>query len=139
MKKLTATVFAAALAVAASATAFAQDGSAQDPTWGRMPGWGGGGGMWGMMSGWGGGGSAWGMMTDRNGNLLSRDAFIERLDKAVASGLVASADRQPIVDLYDRLQSGDGVAVGPGGFNRGRFAVGSGARGGRWVGRGCGW
>jgi len=135
MKKMTATVLVAALSVAAAAGAFAQDASGQAQNWGRMPGWG--------MHGWGGGGEiTWRLMTDQNGNLLARDAFIERLDQAVASGLVAATEKAWIVQMYDLQQSGNAAA--PNGFSRGRFGGGPGygPRAGSWGGRGgfgCGW
>jgi len=132
MKKMTAMIFAAAVSVAATAGVFAQDASGQAPNWGRMPGWGG-----------GGGGIMWRLMTDQNGNLLARDAFIERLDQAVAGGLVADTEKAWIVQMYDRHQSGNAIA--PNGFDRGRFGGGPsyGPRGGRQGGRmggrgGCG-
>ncbi|MCL2035262.1 MAG: hypothetical protein FWG94_11115 [Oscillospiraceae bacterium] len=53
--------------------------------------------------GWGcpNGGMGGGWMWDDNGNFLDKEAFGERIDKAVEDGLITAEDRDYLLEMYE--------------------------------------
>jgi len=126
MKKLIMTVLVAALAAGMAATAFAQTPPQQGP-----------GGGWGRGGGGSGfGGLMWRLMLDENGALLDREVFEQRLNQALASGIINAWERERMQAIYEWRQQFDPETVPGGRFGRGGFGPGS---GGGWGRGGGGW
>lgn len=125
MKKLIMTVLVAALAAGMAATAFAQTPPQQGP-----------GGGWGRGGGSGFGGLMWRLMLDENGALLDREVFEQRLNQALASGIINAWERERMQAIYEWRQQFDPETVPGGRFGRGGFGPGS---GGGWGRGGGGW
>lgn len=66
-----------------------------------------------------------GMMWDDDGNFLTREAFIERLDSLIADGQIAANQRDFFIERYDFCGTYGGGATG----TRGGCAVNGGGRG----------
>ena len=117
MKKLVVLALAVVMVLSLSTTALANIGPR-------------GGGGWGS-GGWGGcPGGGMGLMWDDNGSFVSRDAFEQRVDDLIESGVIASADRAALLDMYDWCAE-NGFAGGRGGRG-GCGGFGGGARGQMW-------
>ena len=69
------------------------------------------------------GGYCGGLMWDDDGNFLDRDAFEERLDKAIEDGFIPSGDRDYCLEMYD-------YCIGGGMYGGGAYG-GRGCCGGR--------
>lgn len=67
-----------------------------------------------------------GFMCDSNGNLLSREDFEAKLDKAIEDGLIEANDKAAYMDMYDFC------ATNGGGMGRGYGGAGRGCCAGRW-------
>ena len=103
MKKLTALALAAVMTLGFGVTAFASDipasrfNEAQPGFWG---------------------GCCGGLMWDEDGNFLSRDAFIERLDGLIQQGFIPEGEREFFIEMYDWCAAEGGGQFGRG-FRRG--------------------
>ncbi len=47
-----------------------------------------------------------GLMLDEDGNFMDRDAFGEKLDEAIADGLIPSGDKEYYLEMYDYCAGG---------------------------------
>ncbi len=61
-----------------------------------------------------------GLMCDDDGNFLGKDAFEDKLDKAIEDGSIPSGDKEYYLDMYDFCVGG-GVYGGRGCCGRRRF------------------
>jgi len=78
----------------------------------------------------------WRLMLDETSNLLSIEAFTERLNQAAAAGIITDWERERVQAMHEWHRSRPEAAPGGFGFGRGdRFGNGRGRRGKRWVGR----
>lgn len=73
-------------------------------------------------------GGGYAFMWDENGNFLDKEAFEERIDKAISDGLIAEENKVAILEMYDYCATYGGGAtdVRGGGCGRGRGSCGMG-------------
>ena len=64
-----------------------------------------------------------GFMRSDDGSLLTAEAFAQRVDEAIQSGLIAESDRQRLIDLHQWCLENGGLGCGNRGQGRGRGAA----------------
>ena len=84
-------------------------------------------GGWGCPNGFGRG-----FMRGDDGSLLTTEAFAQRVDEAIAEGLIDESDRQRLIDLHQWCLENGRFSSGARGPGRGRGMTGGGP-GCRWL------